>query len=106
MQNWINKKINPPILKEILVLCKKCNKQHVVYFDYNDYCLSEYCYEGGHQFTGASIDFDWYMPLPKPPTSEESLIASLKQDDNQPNPSACGLEDSSSRDHNSHPSQT
>jgi len=64
---WINKNVTPPILKRMLVFCKKCKNAHTVHLDYEEYCLAEHCTEDGYFFTGGAIDFDYYMPLPKPP---------------------------------------
>ena len=80
---WINALENPPICTQILVSCKKCKNIHSVFWSYEEYCLAEHCYEDGHMFTGGTIDFDWYMPLPKPPHEEESPAASSKQDDSR-----------------------
>jgi hypothetical protein len=78
---WISAKENPPKLEKMLVFCSICGNIHSVHFDYEQYCLAECCYSTGGMFAGSSVEFEWYMPLPKPPISEESQGAVLKQDD-------------------------
>jgi hypothetical protein len=73
---WIDARENPPILNKMLVFCQTCKNIHTVHYDYGGYCLAETCYDDGHLFTGKEIDFDYYMPLPKPPKSEESQVDS------------------------------
>ena len=73
MGKWINKNETTPILKKMLVFCKRCNNIHTVFLDYEEYCLAEKCYESGHFFTGAAIEFDFYMPLPPPPSIDLSM---------------------------------
>lgn len=87
---WISAGEFPPTEKKILVFCKKCKNIHSVHLDYDEYCLAEACYEGGHFFTGGNVDFDWYMPLPKPPEvvseetkpcKEEEITTTIKVDE-------------------------
>lgn len=68
MMEWINKNQTQPVLKKMLVVCKKCNEIHAVIYDYKEYNFPEMCTpSSGATFAAESVDFDWYMPLPKPP---------------------------------------
>ena len=85
---WIEAKKNPPVLKEMLVVCKECNHVHSVFRDYGEYCLAEWCDQNGPKCPGRDIEFDWYMELPKPPILVEFPVASSKPDDNPQNQNA------------------
>ena len=61
--DWQDKNVNPPIVRRILVVSKDTNRVHIVHYDYDDWCLTE-TDEG---FTGMSIEFDLWMPIPQPP---------------------------------------
>lgn len=69
---WLHVNDQKPILNEMLVVCKDCGHVHAVVFDYDEYNLPEWCDSGrGPHSPGKSIDFDWYMPLPKPPNIDK-----------------------------------
>ena len=68
--NWINALENPPLLEEMLVVCKECGHVHAVIYDYDEYSLPERCGRHGPYGAGKTIHFDLYMPLPKPPPKE------------------------------------
>jgi hypothetical protein len=68
---WIKRSFQEPNpeLKQILVF-GDCGKQHVAYYDYEDWGHTECCYENGHHFHGVPIDFEYWMPLPDKPGFE------------------------------------
>lgn len=75
---WLNKEDNPPPKASILVFCKNCSSTHRVDYDYDEWCLVEYCREDGHHVKGVGINFDFWMPLPEPPLPLTSSYEFLK----------------------------
>lgn len=66
MRKWISVKDRSPPNESIIVF-GTCRMPHVSIFDYEEHCHTECCYENGRHFTGESIEFTHWMPLPKPP---------------------------------------
>lgn len=65
---WISVAKKAPEQKDkILVYCKRCKKAHAVFYDYEAWCLPEWCEDGHWRSPGAEIKFDYWMPLPEAP---------------------------------------
>jgi hypothetical protein len=60
---WRNKNEYNPIVKRILVISRETNRIHIVHWDDEEWCLDE----TDNGSPGESIDFDYWMPLPKQP---------------------------------------
>lgn len=69
---WISVKEQKPHQKlgSILVFAQ-CGNQHVAYYSNSDWRHTEFCYESGGHFGGEIIEFNYWMPLPKPPNELE-----------------------------------
>lgn len=66
MTEWINVK-DQESPKESILVWGKCGMPHVTYYDYDEHCHTEHCYENGIHFPGSAIEFTHWMPLPKAP---------------------------------------
>lgn len=65
---WINIKDQfPDINNKIIGLCKDCGYPHLLYQDYGNWVMPEWCGERGYLTSGRTIDFEYWMPLPELP---------------------------------------
>jgi len=64
---WISIKDIEAPQDTILVFGSLCNMPHVAIWDDGSHCHTECCYKEGHHFPGSTIDFNFWMPLPKAP---------------------------------------
>lgn len=65
---WINlKKEVPGTEQPILVFCKRCGLSHSVCYDFGRWNYIECCSEKKVCFSGAKVEFEYWMPLPRPP---------------------------------------
>ena len=67
---WIERKevCNEPNPKlEKILVWGKCGCPHVAFYGYGTWNHTECCYEDGGHFTGESIDFDFWQPIPNQP---------------------------------------
>lgn len=70
---WIRVKEQIPNTRDkIIGLCKDCCYPHLLYYDYDEWVMPEWCGTGtlgekGYLTSGRTIHFDFWMPLPNPP---------------------------------------
>ena len=55
-----------PSLKKIMVW-GKCGCPHIAFYDYDNWCHTECCYDSGGHCTGETIEFDFWTPIPNQP---------------------------------------
>jgi hypothetical protein len=73
--DWIKRKEvsdePSPKLQSILVIGKHCDREHVAFYYEGTWHHVKGCNEDGFHFIGGEIDFDYWMPLPEPPSNSE-----------------------------------
>ena len=70
---WILSREQPPDIKDTIIgYCSDCGYPHLLYYDYDTWVMPEWCNSGskgekGYFFSGRTIPFDYWMPLPPDP---------------------------------------
>ena len=71
---WIPYQNDREIVVKRILVYSNAKLIHVLHWSYGDWCLTECEYPNGNEFTGESVKFTHWMPLPEPPQNPDGLL--------------------------------